>query len=641
MKKITILLILLSASISLGQSIDGTWKLSPQAGALAVGPAQGNYGWYTSSVGDVTTRACLFDDEYVFNSNGSFQNILGSQTWLEGWQGTSPEACGAPVAPHNGSGSATYTYDNVAGTLTLNGQGAFMGLAKAINGAELTTPNNAPTSVTYIVSSLSSTQLVLVIHSGSGPDTPWWRFTFEKQTVSPIQGTWKLSPQAGALAVGPAQGNYGWYTSSVGDVTTRACLFDDEYVFNSNGSFQNILGSQTWLEGWQGTTPEACGAPVAPHNGSGSATYTYNNVAGTLTLNGQGAFMGLAKAINGAELTTPNNAPTSVTYIVSSLSSTQLVLVIHSGSGPDTPWWRFTFVKNGAPTCNDGIQNGTETGIDCGGTCQPCAAQPPTVAAPTPPARNAWDVISLFSDAYTNISIDNWNQAPIWYPPTGKPVLDVLVATNPTKKIEFAGDGFIGVVLSSLTNATDMTHFHMDYWIPSGTDLIGKVLNPKFSNHALTTPVVGESNALLLTNETTTAGSWVSLDVAFSTFTPQSPVGTPSLNREVLKEFLIQSNLGDVYIDNIYLYRAATASADTFNTSNVRLYPNPTSTSLTIEAKDAIENIAIYNVIGQEVISKNPMSNKMTLDVSNLQNGLYFVNTTIDGKTATTKFIKN
>ena len=73
----------------------------------------------------------------------------------------------------------------------------------------------------------------------------------------------------------------------------------------------------------------------------------------------------------------------------------------------------------------------------------------------------------------------------------------------------------------------------------------------------------------------------------------------------------------------------------------MRLYPNPTSTSLTIEAKDAIESISIYNVLGQEVISKNPMSSTMTLDVSNLQNGLYFVNSTIDGKTATTKFIKN
>jgi hypothetical protein len=606
--------------------IDGTWKLTPQAGAFAVGPNQGNYSWYSSSAADVTTRACLFDDEYVFNANGSFSNVQGSQTWLEAWQGAT-DVCGTPVAPHNGSNAATYAYNSSAGTLTLNGVGAYLGLAKAINGAELSSPLNAPNSITYIVSSLTATEMTVEINAGNG----WWRFKFEKQTVSsPLEGTWKLSPQPGALAVGPTQVDYSWFSSSAADVTTRACLFDDEYVFNSNGSFQNILGSQTWLEGWQGTTPEACGAPVAPHNGSGSATYTYNNVAGTLTLNGQGAFMGLAKAINGAELTTPNNAPTSVTYIVSSLSSTQLVLVIHSGSGAGTPWWRFTFVKNGAPTCNDGIQNGTETGIDCGGTCQPCAAPPPTVAAPTPPARNAWDVISLFSNAYNNIAIAEWGTS--W----DSAVISDLVSVpgDDIKKITY-GD-FIAVQFANYQDATSMTDFHMDYFIPAGTNLVSKVLNPKLSNHASQS---GETNAILLTHLPTTAGSWFSIDVALSSMTPQG-LGVP-FARQNLLQLLMQSNLGVVYVDNIYLYRAATASADTFNTSNVRLYPNPTSTSLTIEAKDAIENIAIYNVIGQEVISKNPMSNTMTLDVSNLQNGLYFVNTTIDGKTATTKFIKN
>jgi hypothetical protein len=181
-----------------------------------------------------------------------------------------------------------------------------------------------------------------------------------------------------------------------------------------------------------------------------------------------------------------------------------------------------------------------------------------------------------------------------------------------------------------------MTDFHMDYYISAGVNLTGKVLNPKFSNHAA---MAGETNALLLTHLPTIAGSWASIDVPLSSFTAQG--AGVAFSREKLNQFLIASNLGVVYVDNIYLYRAATASADTFNTSNVRLYPNPTSTSLTIEAKDAIESIAIYNVLGQEVISKNPMSNTMTLDVSNLQNGLYFVNTTIDGKTATTKFIKN
>ena len=44
----------------------------------------------------------------------------------------------------------------------------------------------------------------------------------------------------------------------------------------------------------------------------------------------------------------------------------------------------------------------------------------PTAAAPTPPNRNAADVVSLFSNPYSNITIDNWNAAPIWYSPTGR-----------------------------------------------------------------------------------------------------------------------------------------------------------------------------------------------------------------------------
>ncbi|MBB3700529.1 family 31 carbohydrate-binding protein [Flammeovirga yaeyamensis] len=32
------------------------------------------------------------------------------------------------------------------------------------------------------------------------------------------------------------------------------------------------------------------------------------------------------------------------------------------------------------PTCDDGIQNGDETGVDCGGSCTPCAVTPPPVA---------------------------------------------------------------------------------------------------------------------------------------------------------------------------------------------------------------------------------------------------------------------
>ena len=79
-----------------------TWKLAPVAGALSVGPGVDDGSWWASSEEDVTTRACLFDDEYVFGADGSFQNVLQDETWNEAWQdGVDADGCGVPVAPHD------------------------------------------------------------------------------------------------------------------------------------------------------------------------------------------------------------------------------------------------------------------------------------------------------------------------------------------------------------------------------------------------------------------------------------------------------------------------------------------------------------------------------------------------------------
>ncbi|MDB4157925.1 hypothetical protein N9609_00390 [bacterium] len=305
-------------------ALDGTWRLAPESGALGVGPGLDNVSWWSSTADDVTTRACLFDDEYVFGADGSFQNILGTETWVEAWQGAAGEACGAPVAPHDGSATATYTYDATAGTITLDGTGAFLGLAKVINGAEIGSPADAADSITYIAAlSDDGNSLELDIEVAGGG---FWSFKLVKDVVPVgVEGTWKLSPVSGALGVGPGLDNVSWWSSTADDVTTRACLFDDEYVFGADGSFQNILGTETWVEAWQGAAGEACGAPVAPHDGSATATYTYDEAAGTITLDGTGAFLGLAKVINGAEIGSPADAADSITYI-STLSDDGLTL---------------------------------------------------------------------------------------------------------------------------------------------------------------------------------------------------------------------------------------------------------------------------------------------------------------------------
>lgn len=161
-------------------------------------------------------------------------------------------------------------------------------------------------------------------------------------SASPIEGTWKLAPEAGALGVGPGKDDVSWWSNSSGDVSTRACLFDDKYVFNADGTFENVLGADTWLEPWQGTTPEACGAPVYPHDSSIDATYTYDATAGTITLDGKGAFLGLAKATNTTQLTSPGDAPDSVTYQAKfSADGNTLEIDISYGDG----WWSFTLVR--------------------------------------------------------------------------------------------------------------------------------------------------------------------------------------------------------------------------------------------------------------------------------------------------------
>jgi len=320
--------------------IAGTWKMSNDEGFL-VGEGGAVYFACNADNGCSDVRACYFDDLYVFGADGSFTNDLGSETWVEGWQG-GPDACAAPVAPHDGSNPATYNFDPDSATLTLNGVGAYIGLPKAINGAEISNPADAPESVTYNVVELTddNTRMVLDIFIN---DTIFWRYVLEKVSEpSPIVGTWEMSEEEGFL-VGEGDAVYFDCNAANGCSDARACYFDDLYIFNSDGTFTNDLGAETWVEGWQGG-PDGCAAPVPPHDGSNPATYTYDAAANTLTLNGVGAYLGLPKVINNAEIAAPDEAPSSITYNIVEITDNNSRMVVEIFINP-TIFWRYTLVK--------------------------------------------------------------------------------------------------------------------------------------------------------------------------------------------------------------------------------------------------------------------------------------------------------
>ena len=320
--------------------LEGSWKLD----FAGVGPAAGDTTWFDiSDTGPDGVRACWFDDAYTFGADGSFGISQGDETWVETWQGAAENACGAPVAPHDGSNNAVFEYDEEAGTLQLSGLGAFLGVAKAVNGAELAAPGEAPESVTYEVVELIGDSLTVRVYAGGTDPEVWWEFRLTRISNLPIVGNWQL----GFAGVGPAAGDTTWFDiSPTGPDGERACWFDDVYHIGGDGSFQNFQGGESWVETWQGAAENACAAPVAPHDGSTVGAWSYDETEGTVRLDGVGSFLGLAKAVNGAELAAPGEAPEFVTYEVVELVGDLLTIRIYAGGIDPEVWWEFDLLRN-------------------------------------------------------------------------------------------------------------------------------------------------------------------------------------------------------------------------------------------------------------------------------------------------------
>ncbi len=118
----------------------------------------------------------------------------------------------------------------------------------------------------------------------------------------------------------------------------------------------------------------------------------------------------------------------------------------------------------------------------------------------------------------------------------------------------------------------------------------------------------------------------------------------------------IASNLvaGNTYLISVYsfdtfsnsetfellVYPDPSLSIETNSLEIFTYYPNPVVNTLTIEAKKAISNISVYNIVGQQVQVVSPNSSKTTIKMDELQQGVYFVTITIDGAQETIKVIK-
>ena len=253
---------------------------------------------------------------------------------------------------------------------------------------------------------------------------------------------------------------------------------------------------------------------------------------------------------------------------------------------------------------------------------------PPSTAAPTPPSLPDSEVISFYSDAYT--------QQPLNF--------DVdFCGTGSTEELQVDGDNIIlyktnncqGIQLDSPVNATTFTTLHFDFYVDEQADLIGSVISLKLNQ----TNGEGPDDDIFLDNVLTegsnppiVAGEWVSveIDVDLSNF-------------DALDEVVITAGtLGDeLYYDNFYL-SGGNLNSDSFAKTKFAAYPNPTHDAWIFESdSDEITSIKVFDINGRLVAElANSQDNVLKIEASSLESGLYFANVKTENSSETIKLIK-
>ncbi|MDB4192344.1 carbohydrate binding domain-containing protein [Flavobacteriaceae bacterium] len=167
----------------------------------------------------------------------------------------------------------------------------------------------------------------------------------------------------------------------------------------------------------------------------------------------------------------------------------------------------------------------------------------PLSSAPTPPNRNDVDVVSVFSDVYTDETL---NELPTTWSSTNFEEANI----NSDNIWKLTSLDFLGIVTNydAGIDLSEMEKMHIDYWVPEGTtnELFVKIVN---------TVDGGEDIESL---GATTGGSWQSIELDITAFD-----GGDLANKEKITQILIDSD-GETpvaYIDNFYFYRESTTSS--------------------------------------------------------------------------------
>ena len=78
------------------------------------------------------------------------------------------------------------------------------------------------------------------------------------------------------------------------------------------------------------------------------------------------------------------------------------------------------------------------------------------------------------------------------------------------------------------------------------------------------------------------------------------------------------------------------------NSNNLKVYPNPSSSDITVELKkDGIYTIELIDVTGKAVLVKSTEEEKLNLNINFLSNGVFYLKAKSQNTMNVVKIIKN
>lgn len=226
-------------------------------------------------------------------------------------------------------------------------------------------------------------------------------------------------------------------------------------------------------------------------------------------------------------------------------------------------------------------------------------------AAPVP-SRDAANVISIFSDAYTNVPVNYYNG--YWAPFQTTQSADFTVDGDDI--LHYTNFNFVGIEFSSpVIDASSMTHLHVDIYLPNAL--------PATAQFKIEVVDFGTGGTGSFTRAIPAAQSqqWISLDIPFTNFAGLS-------NRSNLAQIIFvddSNNISSFFADNVYLYNNGTPPAAPTTAAPTPTHPAAGVIAVFSDAYSTIAGTELNPNWGQAtVVTQTPIQGNNTLKYAGL-----------------------